>query len=86
MHKELYPGLVVEQNGERFTLIRREQSWREDDTPICVGSLSNERQIVHAKQRWLVDIDGFRTHRYVEYYVGRGHISANCPAWNRLND
>lgn len=78
---ELKPGNIIEQNGERIELIERQPSWREDDIPFCVGTLEHDRQVCHARQRWKVNIDGWVTHRYIEYFYKIGHVSANCKAW-----
>jgi hypothetical protein len=86
LKSDLIPGEYITQNGETFMLIERAPSWRPDDTPFCVGNISSDRQITHATQRWKVDIGGFITHRYVEYFHGQGHVSANCPAWTRLEN
>lgn len=79
--KDLYEGNVLKINGEEVKLIKREPSWKPDDIPFCVMGARHDAQVVHAKQRWKVDIGGWVTHRYIEYFLGVGHLTANCEAW-----
>jgi hypothetical protein len=77
--KDLHEGAVVSLEGEDVVLIKRSPSWRDDDIPYLVHEYEREDKppilINYAKQRWLVEYeDGFRTHRYIEYFYSRGMI------------
>lgn len=83
--KHLKEGATVEQDGERMTLIKHAPSWRADDIPYCTGEVNDGRPVNFSYQRWLVDINGFHTHRHIHYFHSIKHLSANCDAWCEIN-
>lgn len=82
--RKLRKGRKITQNDETFVLVERQPSpWRGEDMP----RLDEIDGLYRASQRWLVDINGFRTHRYVSYVFKRGQdVSASCAAWYDVND
>jgi hypothetical protein len=76
--KDLKPGTIIEQGGERLLLVEHAPSRYGDDIPYIVEDEGDDAEgpsMNYAKQRWLVELpNGFRTHRHIEYFHSRGYL------------
>lgn len=83
--RQIKEGRVIRFRGEQMLLIKHDPSWRIDGIPY-IYSEEEDGNINFKSERWLVEIDGFRTHRYIHFFHSRGDLPAECKAWENKDE
>jgi hypothetical protein len=66
----IYNDPIMEEGFQGWAELIEHQPGRTEDDTLYIRKEIGARTIYYKWERWLVNIDGFRTHRKVSYYVG----------------